>query len=433
MRCQVVVLIALLCLVRGVAAQQRDSLLGIFEASSVLQKHFYGFALYNLDSLDYEVAINYDKHFTPASNTKVFTLQMALIHLGDSIPGIAYVVRGDSLIFSGTGDPTFLHQKLDRGRVFEFLKTSPYQLYYAPQPNSEGSYRAGWAIEDYAYAYQPDLGVFPIYGNVVRFSERRGSIETKPQYFESKMTYQAAGQGTFSISRSQHSNQFFRSHQLVPRNFSATKPFVYSDELFLQLLQDTLQREVRRLDYALPPNADRLYSISTMEVLREMMLESDNFIAEQLHYIVSFAKYGYFDTQRLRREMHAYYQASWSDRVDLRDGSGLSFYNKVTPRSMVELLLRIKAMVTNESEFHALFAAGGVDGTLKNMYGLKNGYPYVWAKTGTVNSVHCQSGFVRTKSGKRYLFSFMNNNVFGGIGPLRKEMQRIMDWIYENK
>src|SRR6188768_4350059 len=67
-----------------------------------------GFALYDPQEKKTIYEFNSDKYFTPASNTKIFTLFASLNIIGDSIPGIKYVERNDSIIFWGTGDPTFL-------------------------------------------------------------------------------------------------------------------------------------------------------------------------------------------------------------------------------------------------------------------------------------------------------------------------------------
>src|SRR5690606_39671185 len=61
-----------------VFAQNFSELSGLFQNSTVLNKHYVGFSLYDLSSKQFVYGQNEDKHFTPASNTKVFTLYTAL-------------------------------------------------------------------------------------------------------------------------------------------------------------------------------------------------------------------------------------------------------------------------------------------------------------------------------------------------------------------
>lgn len=240
-------------------------------------------------------------------------------------------------------------------------------------------------------------------------------------------------EGTYSVSRRPHENVFEVPALAVPKTFrEVNKPFIYSDELFVKLLQDTLKRPVETISYPMPDDIRFVYSVPTVDVLREMMLVSDNFFAEQLGYISSFLKYRAFDTDKLRKSMQDDHYTRFTDKVSLRDDSGLSSYNKVTPRSMVELLLMVRDHVPSEDERFNLFPAGGVDGTLKGVYSLNNGKPFVWAKTGTIHAVHCHSGYIISKSGKRYAFSFMNNNYFGNLRAVRDEMVRIVTYVHQN-
>ena len=71
----------------------------LFKHAVILNSHFTGFALYDLDDKKMIYELNADKYFTPASNTKLFTFYTCLKMLGDSIPALKYVTRGDSLIF----------------------------------------------------------------------------------------------------------------------------------------------------------------------------------------------------------------------------------------------------------------------------------------------------------------------------------------------
>lgn len=403
-----------------------------FQKSTVLPKHYYGFSLYDVDEQRFVYNHNQDKHFTPASNTKVFTLFASLKLIGDSIPGIAYVERGDSLIFWGTGDPSFLHPRLDNGRVYNFLKNSNKKLFYSSSPTQEPTYRNGWSIEDYEFYYQPELFPFPIYGNVVQFREVDGKLKLFPSYFERDVKQLADITTRYRIHRALENNRFEINELPLPKNYVNEKPFRPSDSLLVLLLQDTLKKDVGLVHQQLPQDFKIYNSVEKRVVEREMMLPSDNFLAEQFNMVASFLKYNSFKTEDLRQYMMDTYYSKLSDTIELRDGSGLSSYNKITPRSMVEVLLQISNEVRDENAKHFLFPAGGLEGTLKNVYPTPGGKAFVWAKTGTINSVHCQSGYIITKKGKRYVFSFLNNNFMGSSSPVRKEMVRIVTHIYEN-
>ncbi len=413
-------------------AQSTLNLNDEFQKSTVLPKHYYGFSLYDVDEQRFVYNHNQDKHFTPASNTKVFTLFASLKLIGDSIPGIAYVERGDSLIFWGTGDPSFLHPRLDNGRVYNFLKNSNKKLFYSSSPTQEPTYRNGWSIEDYEFYYQPELFPFPIYGNVVQFREVDGKLKLFPSYFERDVKQLADTTTRYRIHRALENNRYEINELPLPKNYVNEKPFRPSDSLLVLLLQDTLKKDVGLVHQQLPQDFKIYNSVEKRVVEREMMLPSDNFLAEQFNMVASFLKYNSFKTEDLRQYMMDTYYSKLSDTIELRDGSGLSSYNKITPRSMVEVLLQISNEVRDENAKHFLFPAGGLEGTLKNVYPTPGGKAFVWAKTGTINSVHCQSGYIITKKGKRYVFSFLNNNFMGSSSPVRKEMVRIVTHIYEN-
>ncbi|GGH17477.1 peptidase S13 [Sphingobacterium alkalisoli] len=426
-------LIGVLFPLSTVQAQNFDTLQELFKGSSVLNKHYYGFSLYDLDSNRFVYGNNEDKHFTPASNTKVFTLFASLKIIGDSIPGIEYIEKGDSLLFWGTGDPTFLHPILDSRRVYNFLKFSNKKLFYVSQQTAEPFYREGWSIEDYAYDYQPEIAVFPIYGNLVRFKALGKDIIAFPKLFNNKLTIREKYARHFNIIRDFHSNAFELTNVNPSASYRSSKPFHWSDSLFVNLLSDTLSVNIRLLsNYSKPSDTKTLYSVPRNVVLREMMLPSDNFLAEHLTMVAAKIKYREFQTDSLRVEMQDKFYKLFTDSIQLRDGSGLSTYNKVTPRSMVELLVSVKEIFPDYNQLFNYFPAGGIDGTLKTAYALDQGVPFVWAKTGTIHAVHCQSGYLVTRTGRRYAFSFLNNNFIGSATPVRKEMVRIMTFIRQN-
>ena len=401
--------------------------------SAVLNNHVFGFSLYDIDHNRFLLGHQEDKHFTPASNTKIFTLFTALQNLGDTIPALHYIERGDSLIFWSTGDPTFLHPKLDVGKAYHFLASSAKKLYYAADVvETEPFYRMGWAMEDYDAYYQPEVSTFPIYGNVATFREEGNKLRIFPARFQTSIAVGDTGGNKFEVRRSWTSNTFLQNGHRVPKNYVTQKPFRYTDTLFKELLQDTLRKAIEIISYSKPTEVDTLFGAATRDVLREMMLVSDNFLAEQLLMVVANHRYGTFNTVRLRKDMAAAFHAALTDQIDLYDGSGLSPYNKVTPRSIVELLLMIAGEVPDVQALRYLFAAGGREGTLKNTYQLDRGVPFVWAKTGTLKGVYCLSGYIQTRSGRHLAFSFLHNNFVGPASPVRQEVARIITAIRKN-
>ncbi len=417
----------------SIYGQDYSALKNQFANSTVLPSIHYGFSLFDLDRNEPVLGIHEHHYFTPASNTKVFTLFSSLQFIGDSIPGIQYQIKGDSLLFWGTGDPTFLHPKLDNRIVYDFLKSTNKKLFYVSEETSEPSYRNGWSIEDFQEYYQPDITPFPIYGNTIQFYTLNDSVRSIPSFFEATIRRNNTTNNSTNINRDKNTNTFHVHSRKLPIDYKNEKPFIWSDTLLVKLLQDTLHKDVGLLkDYVKPRDLKVLYSVPRNVVLRAMMLPSDNFLAEQLTMLISNNRYNGFFTDRLRYDMTNEFYNNFQDSIILRDGSGLSTYNKITPSSMIELLLVLNNLVPNEAKRYLFFPAGGVDGTLKTVYNLDQGEPFIFAKTGTINSVHCQSGYIVTRSGKHFAFSFLNNNYIVPTSVIRNEMVKIMTFIRHN-
>ena len=255
-----------------------------------------------------------------------------------------------------------------------------------------------------------------------------------PAYFQDKQAIQPMlDKGQFALSRSFTENEFLQSRENIPANYVNEIPFKYSDDLAIKLLSDTLNKKIQLIDYNKPIDVKTLYSNATNYVLREMMLPSDNYLAEQILMMASLQNFKKFDTYLVRNWMQDNYYKYYSDETVLHDGSGLSSYNKISPQSMVDVLVAIKNKIPDEAKRFKLFSAGGVDGTLKRAYSKDLGVPFIFAKTGTITSVYCQSGYLITRSGKRLAFSFLNNNFIDEKGSnIRKEMVNIMTYIRQN-
>ncbi len=408
------------------------------EKSFVFQKSFTGFALYDPDKEKMIYEHHSDKYFTPASNTKIFTLYTCLNVLDDFMPGIQYVKQGDSLIFWGTGNPGFLHPYIeDNGAVFNFLKNVDEDLYFCPNNFQDKRFGSGWAWDDFPYYYQPERSPFPIFGNVVLFKRDtlNKGFTVQPPIFNNYVNFDPdLGGAKPQFKRGEDNNDFkYNAQAFSGTGYLKEIPFKYSDELFIDLLEDTLKRDVHLLDVDILPDAfpdsEELYSGGQSELYRFLMQHSDNFIAEQLMLMCSNRL---FDTLNVSMTIQYAKDSLLNDLPDeplWYDGSGLSRYNMFTPRSIVKLLHKIYQTIPQE-RILAIFPSGGVSGTIKDWYSGTEG-AYVFAKTGTLRNKHCLSGYLKTKKGKILIFSFMHNNFKGSSRPLKIEMEKILRSIYE--
>lgn len=388
-----------------------------------------GFVLFDTEKNKTVFDFNGSSYFTPASNTKIFTFFSALKILGDSVPGIQYVQREDSLIFWGTGDPSFLYKKVFfDSTVYDFLKTAEGNLYFSDANFYCPRFGPGWAWDDYTYDYSAERSAFPIYGNTTSVIADQHMIEVSPRYF-SKSFRTAERDERTQIIRDLDENIFtvHPAKSIVPVK-EIDVPIRLDSCTFLALLSDTLKRTVVPVNKSLPPYANTLFSVHVDSLFRVMMQDSDNFIAEQLLLMCSNVLSDSLKSEIAIEFMKDNYLKDLPDKPVWVDGSGLSRYNLFTPRSIVAVWRKIMEIVPRERLF-TLLASGGSKGTIEKWY--QSERPYIFGKTGTLSNNHCLSGFLLTKSGRVLIFSFMNSNYTSSTNAIRRNMQSILENIYE--
>ena len=396
--------------------------------STVFSDIFTGFLLINPET-DEVLANQYeDKQMTPASNTKIFTMYTCTQILGDSIPSLRYLIQGDSLLFWGTGDPTFGHPDFKNNRAVELLKNWKGQLFYVPQFN-KNRFGAGWSWDDYNGSYSTELTTFPIYGNMITYRKAANKKETiTPKYFEQfKQSTKAS-----RVTRSEFDNTIYVPNFALKNSYHKDLPIKVSNEVILELLKELTEKEVKfywKLDNEMRENHKVIYSYKTNDVLKAMMQPSDNFMAEQLLLVCASVKKIPLETRGIINFALDSLLQNTPDKLVWRDASGVSRYNMFTPRSIVYVLNEMYQHIDTTTLFD-IFPTGGKTGTLKKWY--PGNPPYVHAKTGTLSNNHCLSGYVKTNSGKVLIFSFMNNHYVGSSSPYKREMQRTLEWIRDN-
>ncbi len=403
----------------------------LIDTSKVFAQNFTGMAIYDVDENKTLFERNADKYFTPASNTKLFTYYACIKTLGDSIPALRYVIKGDSLIFWGTGDPTFFHHDLKNTKAFEFLKSyKGSKLFFLSDGNfTNEAMGPGWAWDDFNDYYSPEISPLPMYGNIVRIGIDKGEFKPQPPIFAH--SFYKKDEGT-TIARLQTDNQFLLPKSMLQKsNYIQDIPYKTSVGLTQQLLIDTLKRNVNLLHIPVPKDARTVYSMASEDVYRLMMQESDNMLAEHLLLLCGATLKDSLNSSFVIKSIREKYLQDLPDNPKWVDGSGLSRYNLFTPRSIIKLLQKIRAEVPQQKLF-SILPVGGQSGTLKNGY--KNtDKPFIFAKTGSLGGVYNLSGYLITKKGKTLIVSFMNNNFNQSTTRVRKEVEKILTWIYENK
>lgn len=99
-----------------------------------------------------------------------------------------------------------------------------------------------------------------------------------------------------------------------------------------------------------------------------------------------------------------------SDGLILRDGSGLSRYDYVTPETLVAILSHVDGDAQLRGPFEASLPVAGRDGTLANQFKGTPAEGRVLAKTGSMANVRALSGYATTVAGEPLVFSIIANN-----------------------
>ena len=406
-----------------IAAQQPPEAIAALEAAlgdqSFFGGHLTGFLLYDLDSGRVVFEKNSHQRFIPASTIKLLTGYAALVVLQDSTQTLRYLSSGDTLKIWGSGDPSWNYKEFAQPDFQKIIgKHKVVQFSDANQVSP--SYGYGWQWDDYYFDYAAERSSLPIYGNLVQVEKIGNSLHLFPDYFQAQL--QSSTKEFKELTRDFHSNTFFYN----PTSYRGREnyiPFLVQPELLVQLAsRETGLPWIYKAE-ALPAIHQQWRASALLPILKEMMLMSDNFLAEQLLFMVSDKLFQTLDTDRALDYLIKTELADLPDSPKWVDGSGLSRHNLLTPRSLVGVFEKLNRLLPRE-QLLELLATGGKTGTLKNTF--QAAQPYIFAKTGSMSHSYNLAGLVQTKSGKTYAFAFMNTNFPSSVSTVRKEVEKVM-------
>lgn len=422
-----------------------------------------GISIYEPATNTYWYNYNATKNFIPASNTKLFTLYAGMKYLGDSLVAARLENNRSYITMHPSGDPTFLNAEFGFQPLFKILKSFK-TIYINNNTWEDDALGNGWAWNDYNDSYMAERSSFPVYGNLIEFSLKDGSLEV------SNNTIQIlSGEGLdfdpeskkissdkFIIERSYGNNDFYIKKARLPFRKNSI-PFKTDPEFIADLLKDTLNSEdVTFFRSYSPDPADTfakpmsqpinnpkiektvlipehsglkytIHSQPTDSLFKPMMHRSDNFFAEQTLLMASNEHLGYMSDEKIIDTILNSDLKDIPQKPRWVDGSGLSRYNLFTPQSFVYILNKMKNEFGWE-RIKNILATGGT-GTLSSYY--KKDSSFIYAKTGTLSNNCALSGYLITKKGKFLIFSVLANNYQSGATPVRRAVEKFIEGIRE--
>ena len=393
------------------------------------ERHHAGLVIHDVEKREDIFSYKPDNYFIPASNIKILTMYAALYYLKDTIEAGWYMESGDSLIVWGGGDPGTLYPEIDTTSYFiEFLKKNPKFIYFSDHHFQTTRFGKGWAWDDYPYTYQCERNAFPIYGNRIWIQRTHDTLRIVPTYLASVIQ---VVKDTFNdTGKSEWGDGYFYTYDGKHETEEEEIPITFFKNDLKYCWSEATNRQIEFIDRPYIPGAIPIHGSLRDTLIKEMMFDSDNLIAEQLLLACSQKAFGEMNEELAIGRLLFGPLAEFKDDLEWVDGSGLSRYNLASPRSMIEVLsqmLRVKGL----DYMKAVLPAGGKSGTLITDFKGKNNRPYIYAKSGSLKHTYCLSGILVTKSGKVLLFSWMNNQYHGSQRELKSGMEKIFSFLYD--
>jgi D-alanyl-D-alanine carboxypeptidase/D-alanyl-D-alanine-endopeptidase (penicillin-binding protein 4) len=406
--------------------------------------------------------------FSPASNSKLYTVALALDRLGGDYriktslygkgrPDGRGVLAGD-LIVHGRGDPT-INARLNGSDIYRALVPLVRAVTNAGIKRIEGDlvgdesffrgppFGSGWAWDDMQYYYGAPISALTINDNRLEIFVRPGSQTGGP----CRLTLRPASDWLVLSNRTETVAKGGRRSINFHRPLDQNVVYVfgqmpledagYADDvtvpnpagLFVTFFKEALarqgvnvsgnvrtanwlDRQVQPLDPGSLVELGHVESPPMRELAREVQKPSQNLYTDLLlaHLGALRQSSNARSTETSEdagiRELGRFLEEAGVRRADVQfeEGSGLSRNNLTTPNATIALLQYMNRHREAEVYVNALPVAG-VDGTLRNRMKDTAAAGNVKAKTGTLRWANALSGYVTSAAGERLAFCVMLN------------------------
>lgn len=446
-------------------------------SSPALAGTSWGIAVFEPATERWVARLNADKHFIPASNTKLVVTTVAMGELGPDYrwetPVYAHAEPGDSvadgIVVIGRGDPTFsarfhendltvtdsIADRIAAAGIRRITGDITIDVSFFGDRPVHGT----WEVGDLGWYYAPPIEAFAIgeatFGFVMTGGERAGEaaeVSTlEPPGLQpltaTAVTDTAGARASIDVDFLHRTDRVIVEGSVAPAiadttRLAVTSPAMYAGralEWALRTRGVAVDGEVRILRDSIRAAAlrDRLgvewsrvtgvQSPPLTDVVAGILRPSQNWIAEQLLKTLGAERSG---------------SGGWSTGIDvetkyltevagidptgffLRDASGLSAQNLMSPDMVIALLEHARTSAWGRQYVEALPEPGMDDSTLENRLRELDGR--LRAKTGSITNVNSLSGFLTTADGRTLTFSILTNGSGVSAGAVRRGMDRIV-------
>ncbi len=447
--------------------------------------------VYAIDARDGRVLYerNQDDAFQPASTFKLLVGSAALDKLGPEFRfrtqvlangSVANGVLDGELVLRGGGDP-FLNAN-DLGAAAAAVANAGIARVTGVRIDDAHfeapGYLPGWNWDDFAYYYAPVVSALAFEENVVHLTIAPGAqpgdpatvaaapagvvarpVEAcQPTVFVRVLPLATTGapgaKDTIDVERER--SGCIRVTGTIPAGAKAdvvdaavVSPAAYAYDAFANALrahgvtlEGAAQSAAAPLDEhraALAPNANAKVvwshdSEPLRDTLADLWLPSDNLVAELLLRELGFAASGAPGTT----EHGAAFEKGWlrtlgvdPDALAIDDGSGLSTYDRITPRDLVTILKHDWDGPNRDLVLDDLPVAG-VRGTLKSSYTGTPAEKKIFAKTGSISHVSTLAGYAANAKHGAVIFAFQVDDWVGENAALRELRGRVLARFVED-
>ncbi len=412
-----------------------DSRLTMARAGVVVRNATTGEELYTLDS---------GKLFAPASNTKLLTSAAAMETLGADYRFSTEVLsKGRDLYLRGTGDPTMLaadYDALAAKVAASGVKVVTGRLVVDDTWFDDVRLGTDWTWDDEPYYYAGQISALTASPDtdydagsvVVSVAPGDGpgkpaKVTTTPDTDYVKIVNKAVtGDDTDVLVERQHGGNTVVITGTVAEQYdewvAVWEPSLYAASLFRKGLAAHGVRVIgSTVREATPSGAKTLATRESMplsQLLTPFMKLSNNMHAEILTKAMGRKVSGEGTWSAGLAVTTAFARANGVGTLRLRDGSGLSRVDGLTPSGITSLLIAAKGKPWFPAWYDSLPIAGQADrlvgGTLRSRMRGTPAAGNVHAKTGSLTSVTALSGYVTSADGEPLVFSILTNDYLSG-------------------